>query len=318
MVRGEERISADRLRYEDRVVTQDEIKRLSVEISNMAAVIRGVVPYISASTLKHSERDSPMTERRDLTFLFTDIRGFTTICEGLSPEDVVTMLNHYLDIQTEAIVAHGGDIDKFVGDEVMAVFDGPDKEIRACRAGMAIRKAMAEEQEKARSESGAIVSIGIGINTGPVVFGSVGARDRMDFTSIGDTVNLAARLEGANKTYGTKALISEAVYEKVKGTFLCREVDLIAVKGKTVPVRIFELLQDSTTASPKLMKIKEGFEAGLVSYRAKRWGPAKKHFGLIRDTYGDEASEVFIKRVEVFEANPPDALWDGVFRMTVK
>ncbi|GAB1456880.1 hypothetical protein MASR2M48_21880 [Spirochaetota bacterium] len=84
----------------------------------MAAVIRGVVPYISASTLKHSERDSPMTERRDLTFLFTDIRGFTTICEGLSPEDVVTMLNHYLDIQTEAIVAHGGDIDTgSVGDE---------------------------------------------------------------------------------------------------------------------------------------------------------------------------------------------------------
>ncbi|MBU1079891.1 MAG: adenylate/guanylate cyclase domain-containing protein, partial [Spirochaetes bacterium] len=318
MVKGESRVSADNLRYDDRVETKDEIKKLSVEIGNMAAVIRGVVPYISTSTLKHSEKGVPSTERRDLAFLFTDIRGFTTICEGLSPEDVVAMLNHYLDIQAEAITANGGDIDKFVGDEVMAVFDGPDKELKACRAGMDIRKAMAEAQEKARSESGAIVSIGIGINSGPVVFGSVGARERMDFTSIGDTVNLAARLEGANKTYGTKSLVTEAVYEKVKDVFICREIDLIAVKGKTMPARIFEVLQDSSKAAPKLAKIKEGFEAGLAAYRAKRWASAKKLFGKVRDAYGDEASDVFYKRIEVFEASPPPADWDGVFRMTVK
>lgn len=318
MVKGNERVSADGLHYKDRVVTNDEIKKLSIEIGNMASVIRGVVPYISASTLRHSERGSPMTERRDLAFLFTDIRGFTTICEGQSPEDVVTMLNYYLDIQSTAIVAHGGDIDKFVGDELMAMFDGPDREIRACKAGMAIRKAMADAQEKAITESTAIVSIGIGINTGPVVFGSVGARDRMDFTSIGDTVNLAARLEGANKIYGTKSLISEAVYDKVKDAFLCREIDLIAVKGKTVPVRIFEVLQDAPTASSELHMIKDGFEAGLASYRARRWGQAKKHFSMIRDAYEDETSDVFLKRIEVFEANPPDASWDGVFRMSAK
>jgi len=318
MVKGDARVSADNLRYDDRVSTKDEIKKLSVEIGNMAAVIRGVVPYISASTLKHSERDAPMTERRDLAFLFTDIRGFTTICEGLAPEDVVTMLNHYLDIQTEAITAHGGDIDKFVGDEVMAVFDGPDKELKACRAGMAIREAMAAAQEKARTDSTAIVSIGIGINSGPVVFGSVGARDRMDFTSIGDTVNLAARLEGANKTYGTKSLISQAVYERVKDAFLCREIDLIAVKGKTVPVRIYEVLQDVRKAPQKLHHIKEAYEAGLSAYRARRWTAAKKMFGKVIEAYGDEASEVFIHRIEVFEASPPPEDWDGVFRMKVK
>jgi len=318
MVKGDSRVSADNLRYDDRVSTKDEIKKLSVEIGNMAAVIRGVVPYISTSTLRHSERDAPMTERRDLAFLFTDIRGFTTLCEGLSPEDVVSMLNHYLDIQAEAITANGGDIDKFVGDEVMAAFDGPDKELKACRAGLAIREAMAAAQEKARSESKAIVSIGIGINAGPVVFGSVGARDRMDFTSIGDTVNLAARLEGANKIYGTKSLVSQAVYERVKDELLCREIDLIAVKGKVVPVRIYEVLQEAKKAPPKLHHIKDAYEAGLSAYRARRWAAAKKLFGKVIDAYGDEASEVFVHRIEVFESSPPPENWDGVFRMTVK
>ncbi len=318
MVKGESKVSADNLKYDDRVGTKDEIKKLSVEIGNMAAVIRGVVPYISSSTLQHAKSDKPSTERRELAFLFTDIRGFTTICEGLSPEKVVSMLNHYLDLQTEVILANGGDIDKFVGDEVMASFDGPDKEMHACRAGMEIRKLMAEAQEKARNASTAIVSIGIGINTGPVVFGSVGARERMDFTSIGDTVNLAARLEGANKTYGTKSLVTEAVYEKVKDVFLCREMDLIAVKGKNVPVRIFEVLQEQGKAAAKLKQIKEGFELGLAAYRAKKWLAAKKAFGKVFDTYKDEASEIFMHRIEAFEANPPPANWDGVFRMTVK
>jgi len=318
MVKGDERITSDNLQYTDRVTTKDEIKRLSVEIGNMAAVIRGVVPYISASTLKHSARNAPMTELRELAFLFTDIRGFTTICEGLSPENVVSMLNHYLDLQTSAIIANGGDVDKFVGDEIMASFDGPDKEIRACRAGMDIRKAMAEAQEKARSESGAIISIGIGINAGPVVFGSVGARDRMDFTSIGDTVNLAARLEGANKTYGTKSLITEAVYEHVKDVFLCREIDLMTVKGKRVPVRIYELLQQKADAPIRVRHVKDGFEAGLKAYRARRWEAARKLFSGVRDAYDDEASAIFLRRVEVFERNPPPDDWDGVFNMTVK
>ncbi|MBL8967048.1 MAG: adenylate/guanylate cyclase domain-containing protein [Spirochaetaceae bacterium] len=318
MIKGESRVSADYLRYEDRVTTKDEIKKLSLEIGNMATVIRGVIPYISASTLMASERSTPTTESRDLAFLFTDIRGFTTLCEGRSPEEVVTLLNHYLEIQSDAIIANGGDVDKFVGDEIMAMFDGPDKELKACRAGLSIRHAMAEEREKARASASTEISIGIGINSGPVVFGSVGAKDRMDFTSIGDTVNLAARLEGANKTYGTKSLVTEAVADKVGGEILLREIDLLTVKGKTKPVRIFEVLQERSHANPKLERLKAVFEIGLAAYRAKSWAKAEKAFGALVKEFNDETSAIFLRRVELFKASPPPADWDGVFAMKVK
>jgi len=318
MVKGTEKISAERLRYDDRVGTKDEIKKLSLEVGNMTSVIRGVIPYISASTLQYSERDVPATESRDLAFLFTDIRGFTTLCEGRSPEDIVKMLNYYLDLQTGAIIDNGGDVDKFVGDEVMAMFQGPDKELNACRAGMAIRKAMAKEQERARKESEAIIAIGIGINTGPVTFGSVGARDRMDFTSIGDTVNLAARLEGATKEYGTKSLITEAVYEKVKDVFLCREIDLMTVKGKKQPVRIYEFIQEKSLANLALLPLKDKFEAGLAAYRKQSWVGAKKIFTDLVKTHHDLTSSVFLERIELFQVKPPPKAWDGVFNLNVK
>jgi adenylate cyclase len=318
MVKGTSRISSDLLQYRDRVLTRDEIKSLSSEIGNMTAVIRGIVPYISASTLQHSERESPSTESKDLTFLFTDIRGFTTLCEGKDPAEIVKMLNHFLDIQSSVILANGGDVDKFVGDEVMAMFDGPAKEQNACKASMEIRRAMAQEKRVAQAAQQNIVSIGIGINTGRVVFGSVGAKDRMDFTSIGDTVNLAARLEGANKPYGTKTLITEAVYECVKEVYLCREVDLLTVKGKTRPVRIYELLQRHEEAAQRLVDMKRIFEEGLDFYRRQKWPSAVKAFGTLSEKMSDETSKVFLARIEFFKTNPPGSAWDGVFNLTVK
>ena len=318
MIKGKLRISADLLQYKDRVNTRDEIKVLSNEMGNMTSVIRGVIPYISASTLKHAERETPLSEKRDLTFLFTDIRGFTSLCEGQSPEAVVQMLNHYLDIQSSVIMANGGDIDKFVGDEIMAMFEGSKKELNACRASLEIRRAMAEEKRIAELAERNVVSIGIGINTGPVVFGSVGARDRMDFTSIGDTVNLAARLEGANKTYGTRTLISEAVHDKVKEGFLCREIDLLTVKGKRQPVRIYEVLQERKQATPKLEQIRKIFEGGLAAYRRQKWDLAEKAFTLLKSEFRDEPSEVFLRRIALFRRSPPGDGWDGVFNLTVK
>jgi class 3 adenylate cyclase len=320
MIKGKLRISSDLLQYKDRVNTRDEIKLLSNEVGNMATVIRGVIPYISASTLKHAERETPTTERRNLTFLFTDIRGFTTISERMidTPDKVVEMLNHYLELQSSVIYDCDGEVDKFVGDEIMAMFEGPRKELNACKASLEIRKTMAEEKELAELAKKNIISIGIGINSGDVIFGSVGAKDRMDFTSIGDTVNLAARLEGTNKEYGTKTLITKSVYDKVKDIYLCREIDLLTVKGKTEPVRIYELLQETKTAAEKLTAIQKLFEASLALYRKQKWDAAEKGFkALVRD-YNDEASEIFLERVAAFKKDPPPKDWDGVFHRASK
>lgn len=318
MIKGEKRISAELLQFADRVETRDEIKGLSSEVGNMTAVIRGIVPYISASTLKHSERTTPSTEERDLCFLFTDIRGFTSLSEGMTPDKIVEMLNHYLDIQSSIILANHGDVDKFVGDETMAMFEGPDKELNAVKTSLAIRKAMAEEKEKAIAAKMNVVSIGIGINSGPVAFGSVGAKDRMDFTSIGDTVNLAARLEGANKPYGTKTLVTKSIYDQVKEAYLCREIDLLAVKGKKVGVSVYEVIQSRDIAGAHLFDLCKSFEEGLAFYRGQKWAKAEKIFVGLVEKYKDEASSTFLGRIALFKSNPPPVDWDGVFVMTVK
>jgi adenylate cyclase len=318
MIKGKVRPIADLLQYKDRITTHDEIKLLSGEVSNMTTVIRGVIPYISGSTLQAASRDKPTTERRNLTFLFTDIRGFTSISESMSPEKVVEMLNHYLDLQATIIHDNNGEVDKFVGDEMMATFKGQRRDLDACKAAIEIRRGMAREKELARAQGKDSVSIGIGINSGPVVFGSMGAKDRMDFTSIGDTVNLAARLEGTNKEYNTKTLITEAVYAKVKDAFICREVDLVKVKGKSQPARIYELLQDIKGSNEKLQRMRKVFEESLALYRKQKWDLAAKGLAALVKEYKDETSEVFLSRIDAFRKTPPGKDWDGVFERTSK
>jgi len=316
---GNSKITAEQLTFIDSIKTRDETKDLSKEIKNMVGIIRGIIPYISFSTLQAADKDTKKaTTSRELCFLFTDIRGFTTLCEGKKPQDVVEILNHYLDIETEIILNNGGDIDKFVGDEMMAFFAGPKKEYNACKAAMEIRAAMRFQQEQALADGSDYISMGIGINTGRVVFGSVGARSRMDFTSIGDTVNLAARLEGANKAYGSKAIITEAVFEKLKDSFVCRELDFIKVKGKNEPVRIYEILQTKAAAVDKLFEIKDLFEKGLAAYRKQSWDKAEEMFQLCNEKYQDMPSVVFLDRISHFKTNPPPKKWDGVFEMKVK
>jgi adenylate cyclase len=318
MIKGKLRFSSELLLYNDRVHTHDEIKLLSGEVNHMTTVIRGVIPYVSVSTLKHSERETPTTERKNLTFLFTDIRGFTSISEKLKPDQVVEMLNRYLDLQAGIIQENGGDVDKFVGDEVMAMFDGPRRDYNACKASLEIRKAMAQEKELAKAQGRDSVSIGIGINAGEVVHGSMGAKDRMDFTSIGDTVNLAARLEGTNKEYATKTLLTAAVYDKVKDTVLCREIDLMTVKGKNEAVRIYELLQATKGSSEKLERLKKVFEESLALYRKQKWDLAAKGFAALVKDYQDDTSKVFLGRIAEFKEDPPPKDWDGVFHRTTK
>ena len=317
---GGGKIGYESLDFNDDIKSNDEIGELSVEIKDLVSLIRGVIPYLSNSTLKYADREaaSKLSVNKELCFLFTDIRGFTSMCEGRPAKDVVSLLNHYLDLESEIIIKNHGDIDKFVGDEVMAFFAGPRKEYNACKAAMEIRAAMREAQNASLKEGTDYVSMGIGINSGKVIFGSVGSKNRMDFTSIGDTVNLAARLEGVNKAYGSKAIISEAVFEKLNGAFICRELDYITVKGKTEPVRIYEILQKKDDASVKIYEIRDHFEKGLNAYRRQNWDKAEEAFKQCVDLYNDMPSVIFLDRIRHFRKSPPEKNWDGVFNIKIK
>lgn len=317
---GNAKIDAHKLVFDDNLKTRDEIKTLSKEIKNIITLVRGMLPYISFHTLRNAEKDvGSKSISRNLCFLFTDIRGFTKLCEKLPAREVILMLNRYLNIETKIIFDNGGDVDKYVGDEMMAFFAGPKKEINACKAAMEIREALYREQLAALKVGRETISLGIGINTGYVIFGPVGSETRKDFTSIGDTVNLAARLEGANKQYGSKTIISEAVYNNLGNAFICRELDYITVKGKTEVVRIFEVLQEAKkNTGDKIYDLKKLFETGLDYYRQRKWKTAEKYFLECVEKYNDKPAKVFLERIEHYRSSPPPADWKGVFVMRVK
>ena len=320
LLSGNAKIEANKLVFADNLKTRDEIKTLSKEIKNIITLVRGMLPYVSFHTIRNAEKDAGSRSiSRNLCFLFTDIRGFTKLCEKLPARDVIMMLNRYLNIETKIIFDNGGDVDKYVGDEIMAFFAGPKKEINACKAAMEIREALYREQQAAIKVGREPVSIGIGINAGYVVFGPVGSETRKDFTSIGDTVNLAARLEGANKQYGSKTIISESVYNNLNNAFICRELDYITVKGKTEAVRIFEVLQETQkNTSDKIYDLKKVFETGLDYYRQRKWKTAEKYFLECVEKYNDQPSKVFLERIAHYRSSPPPADWKGVFVMRVK
>lgn len=317
---GTAKIDAEKLIFAETIKTHDEIKRLSIEIKNIVTLVRGMLPYVSFHTIRNAEKEKGSRgTQRDLCFLFTDIRGFTSLCENMSPREIITILNRYLDIEAQIIFDNGGDIDKYVGDEMMAFFSGPRKELNACKAAIEIREALHKEQQSAIQAGKAAVSLGIGINSGTVVFGPVGSETRKDFTSIGDTVNLAARLEGVNKVYGSKTVISESVYNKLQDNFICRELDYITVKGKAEAVRIFEILQAAQKIKDKrIYDLKNLFETGLQHYRQRKWQQAAKYFSSCVQKYNDTPSQVFLDRITHYQISPPPNNWTGVFVMNVK
>lgn len=185
-------------------------------------------------------------EKKIVTVLFSDIRGFTTMSEQLTPEELVEHLNVYLQAMTDIVIRYNGTLDKYVGDEIMAFWGAPlpqeDHAVRACRAALEMMHTLHEMNVKWRAEGKNMLDIGIGINTGPMVVGFMGSTSRMDYTLIGDMVNLGARLEGTNKIYRTNIILSEFTYEHVKENAIVRELDLIRVKGKIKPVTIYELI----------------------------------------------------------------------------
>lgn len=258
------------------------------------------------------------------TVLFSDIRGFTTITESLGAQGTVALLNDYFELMVGCITDQGGMLDKFIGDAIMAAFGIPvsheDDEDRALRAGINMISSL-REWNKTREAAGQMpVDMGLGLNTDRIVAGNIGSRKRMDYTMIGDGVNLAARLESACKQYSARILVSQYTVARLKGVYRLREVDKVVVKGKTEPVGVFECLDyhDDTTF-PELQEVLGCFNEGVKLYRRQEWDRASGFFAkALAANPEDTLSQTYIDRCDLMKASPPGDEWDGVWVMTSK
>jgi adenylate cyclase len=258
------------------------------------------------------------------TILFSDIRSFTNLTEELGAQGTVSLLNEYFTIMVECIQNEGGMLDKFIGDAIMAAFGIPvshgDDEDRAVRAAISMIDHLYSWNRERLSQGKKEVRIGIGLNTDTVVSGNIGSPKRMDYTLIGDGVNLAARLESACKQYHAQILISENTYKKLRGTYRIREVDRVVVKGKSEPVAIYEVLDYHTDESfPNVMEVVTHFKSGLDYYRKANWAKAIGAFQEVLGLNGrDKVAEMYIRRCETLKARDPGTDWNGVWVMTEK
>lgn len=261
---------------------------------------------------------------QEVTILFSDIRRFTTISERIGARETVSMLNGYFSEMVEVVFAHGGILDKYIGDAIMALFGAPLVGPADADNAVAVANEMCRvlrrlnEQRVARGE--AAIDIGVGLSTGEVVAGNIGSPKRMDYTVIGDSVNLASRLEGANKFYGTQVLLSEFTHRKLTRGGLFRQIDLMRVKGKNEPVAVFEAMDHLPPGLyPSLEAVVETFANGVGRYRARDWRGAMRAFGTALDLNPDDTpSRLYLDRCRHYAENPPDEDWDGVWTMTQK
>jgi adenylate cyclase len=257
-------------------------------------------------------------ERRVMTAFFSDVQGFSTISEKLDPTELVKLLNVYLTEMSNIVTDLEGTIDKYEGDAIIAFFGAPvpyeDHARRACVASLRMQIKLAEMREGWKAAGTPPLYMRIGLNTGPMVVGNMGSEKRFDYTMMGNSVNLAARLEGANKNYGSYTCISEFTYEQAKESIEVRELDLIRVIGINTPVRIYELLAEKGQLPDELQKGIAYFAKGLELYRKMQWEEAAKYFNAVFKFIPDDPpSKKFIDRCRAFYQNPPPEGWDGVF-----
>lgn len=297
-----------------------------MEQREKAQITRTFGQYVSTQVVRQLIADPSLArlggEKKKLTVLFADIRGFTTFSERMEPESLVHFLNEYLTAMTEIVFEHEGVVDKYMGDAIMAFYGAPieynDHALKGCLTAIHMMETLKILQEKWREEGKPVIDVGIGLNTGPMTVGNMGSTMRFDYTVIGDAVNLASRLEGLNKQYGTNILISELTYKEVEGNVLCRVIDRVRVKGKRETVRIYELM--SGNRSPDGLKsFGESFEKGFQLYQEQKWEEAIQFFqSCLKINSEDMPSQIYIKRCQEMKDNPPGKEWDGVYIMATK
>jgi len=260
---------------------------------------------------------------REVTVLFSDLRGFTTISEGLAPHETGLLLNAYFDAMIPIVFEHGGTLDKLMGDAIMAFFGAPgevkDHPRKAAETALEMTRRLAD-LKRSRTEKGiGQLVAGIGLNTGVVTVGNLGSQHFMDYTVIGDAVNLGSRLEGLNKTYGTSIIVSEFTAQRLDRRFVLRELDRVRVKGKAELVGIFELVGFREGLSEETVDVIETFQAGLKLYREREWERAREIFDRVLDKRpGDGPSVLYMERISRLLKGPPDPDWEPVATFTTK
>ena len=259
-------------------------------------------------------------DEKVLTVLFSDIRNFTSISEGMTPEQLVSLINTYLSLMTKTIMNENGTVDKYIGDAIMAIYGAPIHSevhpVEACRTALKMMHDLDQVRGEWMERGYPVINIGIGINTGRMVVGNMGSEDRFDYTVMGDSVNLASRLEGLTKAYGAGVIVSEFTAEKLTD-FVVKDLDLVRVKGKDKPIRIFELLAEGSPEKALALELEQYSEA-LELYRNMHWDKALDGFKALEQEHNSMLYSIYGKRCAAFSANPPAGDWDGVFTFTSK
>jgi adenylate cyclase len=274
-----------------------------------------VSPQVVDQMIAHPEQLVLGGQKREVTLMFTDLAGFTSISEQLTPEQVSHLLNRHLTEMTRVVIGHGGTVDKFIGDAIMAFwgapFDDADQARHACEAAREMQEKMAVLREELKKEGFPPVFMRIGLHTGPAVVGNMGSEERFDYTAIGDTVNLASRLEGANKNYGTDILVSEATAQRLNGALMLRAVDKVKVKGKLDAVEVFTIDADE--------QVERLSHKGVAAFRAQRWEESVSLWqALLAHRPGDSVAALYLQRIQDFRTSPPPANWDGAIALDSK
>ena len=285
--------------------------------------------YVSDEVVKEIISDPAKLQlggtKRHMSAIFTDVQNFSTISEQLEPENLVSLLNRYLTLMSDAVLEEKGTIDKYEGDAIIAFFGAPipaaDHAIRACSSAIAIKRIEIDLNEKILKEKASPLPLftRIGINTGSMVAGNMGTSKKMDYTIMGNAVNLASRLEGVNKQYGTWIIASDDTIRETEGRFLTRKLDMVRVVGISEPVRLHEVIETMENAAADKKKMVEIFHQALNLFEERKWKEAAAGFTeALSIENGDAPSTKYLERCNAYMINPPDADWDSVYNIMEK
>ena len=337
---GTRAVEAGRLDGSIDVTTKDEIGQLTAAFNNMVEQLRHkekmretfgryIDPRVVAGLIDRQSHTATDGERRVMTVLFCDMKGFTSLSEGMTPQGLVKVMNHYLSTMSGPIRNHHGIIDKYIGDAIMAYWGPPFNEDGeqarlACLAaidmaarGAALRTELPELLGVRTVPSDCDVRIGVA--TGEVLVGSIGSEFMMSYTVMGDAVNLASRLEGANKIYGSHSLVSAPTIELAGDVIEFREIDRLVVVGQNHPEAVFEVMGRKDELTPAQSVVRERYSEGLAAYRACRWDEARQAFSAALEAIpGDGPSMAMVERIGELQANPPAGDWDGAWYLDQK